>query len=125
MPDCADTLLQQHRPTRGPVLDVCARMIYIDNFASLSTCRAKAQADCRLMLDRLAARSIVAVPEGDDDPRLGYELDEACTRWTPTPQKFWRIAFALRDVGMDKQAAHGTTDQQDPWSRRGLVWTSL
>lgn len=96
--DCPERLLRQHRPAAGQLGEESSRIIYIDNFASLSTSKQQAQDDLKDMLSRLAARSIQAVAEDDDDPLLGFELDPDGREWRPTARKVWRIAFALKDL---------------------------
>ena len=64
-----------------------AKIIYHDNFASLSVDGGEADVAMRLMLGHLDALGVVASREDDDAPVLGIDLVDGLV-WKPTATKF-------------------------------------
>ena len=105
--DPSPPLLAQHRPC--PPLDhnSVARMVYIDNFAAISLNADAAQEALDSMLRSLAEHSVAAATENPDSPLLGFSLEAAGTEWRPTDVKFWRLAFAFRELGWGRTPRTG------------------
>ena len=71
-----------------------AKLVYIDNFASLSVNGDEAEDAMWLMLGHLAALGVAAGPEDDDVPLLGIDLVDGLV-WKPTSAKFWRVSYSV------------------------------
>ncbi|CAK0888496.1 unnamed protein product, partial [Prorocentrum cordatum] len=67
-----------------------AKVLYIDNFAAISTSRETALQVVNDMLDSFTSEGVEASLDLDV-VLLGFTLDAKAARWRPAPKKFWRV----------------------------------
>ncbi|CAK0849230.1 unnamed protein product [Prorocentrum cordatum] len=67
-----------------------AKVLYIDNFAAISTSRETALQVVNDMLDSFTSGGVKASLDLDV-ALLGFTLDAKAARWRPAPKKFWRV----------------------------------
>ncbi|CAK0800855.1 unnamed protein product, partial [Prorocentrum cordatum] len=69
---------------------VAAKVLYIDNFAAISTSRETALQVVNDMLGSFTSEGVRASLDLDV-VLLGFTLDSKAARWRPAPKKFWRV----------------------------------
>ncbi|CAK0911511.1 unnamed protein product, partial [Prorocentrum cordatum] len=67
-----------------------AKVLYIDNFAAISTSRETALQVVNDMLGSFTSEGVRASLDLDV-ALLGFTLDSRAARWRPAPKKFWRV----------------------------------
>ena len=91
--------LQDKIPSPTVEAKVVARVLYIDNFATISVDADAGEAALEEMERALEAKGIIAhrdEPTAAGPPTLlGYQLDPARARWRIADKRFWRVKLAL------------------------------
>ena len=73
------------------------RLLFIDNFVTITSDRTSATAERDKMVADLVQRGVISDPAPDNhDEMLGFALDCAIARWRPTMKKLARFVAAGR-----------------------------